>query len=238
MKASFKKNKKTFAYARPKVPTFIWWIVFLWFGILGIVFVSAENALSSYPIGKAFLDIPLETLSLLGQSPASTPVSSSLSSLLGNSSAPVHSSIIPLLGEEEGRTNFMLYGLTLDGSRTDTMMLVSYFWKENTLVTLNIPRDLYATYKGYTGKIVSLYAVAKAQKSVDTDYPPKFVNSFVGQEYGIPIHYYAVINMNTFRQLIDTLGGVAIHVEHSFTDYKYPTDNYSGYIRPAPHFGS
>jgi LCP family protein required for cell wall assembly len=145
---------------------------------------------------------------------------------------------IQLKGEADGRTNFMIYGLTLDENRTDTMMLASYFWNEHKLVTLNIPRDLYTDYQGYQGKIVSLYAVAKDSQPNNQSYPPEYVSNFISQEYGIPIDYWVVINMKAFTQLVDDLGGVTINVQRSFTDYEYPNSDYTGYIRPAPHFNA
>src|SRR5579859_4850006 len=76
-------------------------------------------------------------------------------------------SAVRLKGEGSGRTNVMIYGLTADGNRTDTMLLASYYWKERKLVLLNIPRDLYAMHDGAMTKIVSLYAIAKNRKPQD-----------------------------------------------------------------------
>src|SRR5579872_2778754 len=75
-----------------------------------------------------------------------------------------------LAGESQGRTNILVYGLTADGHRTDTIILVSYFWKQNKVVTLNIPRDLWTNYNGYSGKIVSLYAVAQTAQPHNQSY--------------------------------------------------------------------
>lgn len=143
---------------------------------------------------------------------------------------------VKLQGQDTGRTNFIIYGLTADELRTDTIILVSYYWQEHKLVMLNIPRDLYVTYDGRSTKIVSLYSIAKDAKPKDRSYPPQYVSDFISKEYGIPINYWIVANMNAFKQLVDTVGGVTINVQRSFTDDQYPTDDYSGYIRPAPHF--
>jgi LCP family protein required for cell wall assembly len=141
-----------------------------------------------------------------------------------------------LSGENDGRTNVMIYGLTADGLRTDTIILASYYWNEHKLVMLNIPRDLYASYNGNDTKIVSLYSIAKDANPTDQSYPPQYVSDFISKEYGINIDYWVVANMNAFKQLVDAVGGVSINVPDSFTDYQYPTDDYKGYIRPAPHF--
>lgn len=141
-----------------------------------------------------------------------------------------------LKGRARGRTNIMLYGMTADGKRTDAMVLASYYWTEGKLVLLNIPRDLYASYDGRDTKIVSLYAYAQADRPYDSDYPAEHVNSFIEREYGITVDYWAVANMNAFKELVDSVGGVTVNVERSFTDNLYPLDDYSGYMVPGPHF--
>lgn len=145
---------------------------------------------------------------------------------------------LQLAGESQGRTNVMIYGLTADGLRTDTMILASYYWQQHKLVLLNIPRDLYANDNGYNTKIVSLYTLAKNQRPNDPSFPPQYVSDFISREYGIPIHYWVVLNMQAFVQLIDSLGGLTVNVQRSFTDCLYPNADYTGYIRPCPHFSA
>jgi len=41
---------------------------------------------------------------------------------------------------------------------------------------------------------------------------------------GIPIHYYVMVTFDLFENIIDTLGGIEINVEKSFTDYAYPIE--------------
>jgi LCP family protein required for cell wall assembly len=144
--------------------------------------------------------------------------------------------VAPIAGQSDGRTNILVYGMTLDGLRTDSIMLVSYYWAQKKLVTLNIPRDLYV-YDGYeNAKFGEVYSYAKRREPKDPDYPPQSVANLVSKEYGIPINYWVSLNMQGEISLINTLGGVDINVPDSFTDYQYPTWNYSGYVRPAPSF--
>ena len=145
---------------------------------------------------------------------------------------------VPIAGQAQDRTNFLIYGLTADGLRTDTIILASYYWQEHKLVMLNIPRDLYVDDNGTFTKIVSLYAIAKDQEPGNATYPAQYVSDFIGKEYGIPIDYWAVANWAAFKDVVNSVGGVTIDVPDSFTDYEYPTDDYSGYIRPAPHFNA
>jgi LCP family protein required for cell wall assembly len=144
--------------------------------------------------------------------------------------------VAPIAGQSAGRTNVLVYGMTLDGMRTDSIMLVSYYWAQKKLVTLNIPRDLYV-YDGYeNAKFGEVYSYAKRRQPKNPDYPPEAVANLVSKEYGIPINYWVSLNMQGEVSLVNALGGVDIDVPDSFTDYEYPTWNYSGYVRPAPSF--
>lgn len=143
-----------------------------------------------------------------------------------------------LKGESTGRTNVLVYGMTKDGLRTDSIMLASYYYGQKKLVTLNIPRDLYV-YDGYENcKMGEIYAYAKGREPKNPDYPPDYVASVISKEYGINIDYWVQFNMEGEVQLVNTLGGIDIDVPDSFTDYEYPTWDYTGYVRPAPHFNA
>jgi len=145
---------------------------------------------------------------------------------------------VPLQGESDGRTNMIILGMTKDGLRTDSIMLASYYWQQKKLATLNIPRDLYV-YDGYENcKVGEIYAYAKAREPKNPTYPATFLAAFLSKEYHIQIPYWVQFNMMGEVQLVDTLGGIDINVPDSFTDYEYPTWDYSGYVRPAPHFNA
>ncbi|OGJ65755.1 hypothetical protein A3A67_05755 [Candidatus Peribacteria bacterium RIFCSPLOWO2_01_FULL_51_18] len=143
-----------------------------------------------------------------------------------------------LKGATEGRTNFLVLGLTLDEQRTDSILLLSYYHTEKKIAAVNIPRDLY-TFDGFQHvKLASVFAFAKARQPNDPSYPPQFLADLLSREYRIPIHYWMTLNFLGAREIVDALGGVTVSVERPFTDYKYPKDDYSGYMDPAPHFDS
>jgi LCP family protein required for cell wall assembly len=128
--------------------------------------------------------------------------------------------------------------MTLDGARTDSIVLVSYYWQEKKVVTLNIPRDMYV-YDGYeNAKMGEVYAYAQQRNSKDTTYASSYVAMVIAKEYGISIDYWYKLNMQGEVDLINAIGGVDVTVPNAFTDYEYPTWNYSGYIRPAPTFAA
>ena len=145
---------------------------------------------------------------------------------------------IPLQGQTQGRTNFLIFGMTKDGLRTDSIMLASYYYQQKKLVTLNIPRDLYVDDGYEHAKFGEVYAYAKLRQPSNPQYPDQFVSNLVSREYGIPINYWVQLNMQGEVELINSIGGVDVDVPDAFTDYEYPTWDYSGYVRPAPHFNA
>jgi LCP family protein required for cell wall assembly len=162
----------------------------------------------------------------------------SLATLLGSAVETAIGNHTPIAGQTSGRTNILVYGMTEDGLRTDSILLVSYYWKQKKIVTLNIPRDLYV-YDGYENdKMGEVYAYAVNREPHNTAYPDNYVASVISKEYSIPINYWVQFDMVGEVNFINALGGVEINVPVSFTDYQYPTWNYSGYVRPAPHFSA
>jgi LCP family protein required for cell wall assembly len=142
----------------------------------------------------------------------------------------------PIKGEKEGRTNFLLLGRDESGSDlTDTIMIVSYYHREKKIVTLNIPRDFWVYNET---KINALYTFGE-QENVGGG--AQKLTTFISDEYGLPVHYYAIVNFNGVKEIVDTIGGVDINVVNDFTDCQYPNDGYqwingSSYMKPCPTF--
>jgi LCP family protein required for cell wall assembly len=143
----------------------------------------------------------------------------------------------PIKGEADGRTNMFLVGVDPENGATDTMLIVSYFHAEKKFVSVNIPRDLYITEAAVGGgKINAIYPVYKNMLKKDALTAMGALVEFVENEFKLPLHYWASINVNGLRQLIDKVGGVDINVENDFIDYEFPTDGYTGIMKPAPSF--
>jgi len=101
--------------------------------------------------------------------------------------------------------------------RTDTMILVAINPVSKTVSMLSIPRDLwvYIPTCGYE-RINTAYMWGTLSK-----YPgggPALVKATIEYNFGVPVHYYAAIDLKGFIRLIDTLGGVTIAVECPFPD--------------------
>jgi LCP family protein required for cell wall assembly len=144
----------------------------------------------------------------------------------------------PLKGEEEGRTNVLMIGKDSAAGLTDTIIIASYYHKEKKVVTLNIPRDFYVFDGVGSYKINAVAAFAEGRKTAGFSEVggEEFLANFLAKEFGIPIHYWVSVNFAGFKSVIDQLGGIDVDVDIPFTDCEYPTDNYSGYIRPCPSF--
>ncbi len=151
--------------------------------------------------------------------------------------AALQSNVNPnmLKGEGDGRVNILLTGVGGDkhagGDLTDTLMVASIDPVNNTAALLSVPRDLWVTIPGKGSmKINAAYANAKyaymrKNKVQATD--PSAINAgftaidqTLEQVLGVPVHYNILVNFQAFRQAVDTVGGVTVHVP---TDLYDPT---------------
>lgn len=93
---------------------------------------------------------------------------------------------------------------------TDTLIFVSVSLAKPKIVLVSIPRDIWIPE--IRAKINSAYywgGIALAK-------------STVGEILGQPIGYAMVLDLSSFKDIIDALGGVEVQVERAFTDEKYP----------------
>jgi LCP family protein required for cell wall assembly len=134
----------------------------------------------------------------------------------------------PLKGEQEDRINFLLLGMGGEGHSgaylTDTMILVSLRPSDGRLAFLSIPRDLLVFIPNYGWRrINNANAFAENQKPGSG---AAFTADLVSRLFNLPIHYYARLDFQGFKQLIDEVGGVRVYVDKSFTDSLYPTEDF------------
>lgn len=116
------------------------------------------------------------------------------------------------------RVTFLLTGIDSGHDRnhalTDTLMVVSVNRDTKQAVMLSIPRDTarFPMYSGgtYYGKINSLLSAARQNPAA---YPDGSTGTLVKELsflIGIPINYYAAINLEGFQSMVDLLGGVDV----------------------------
>lgn len=97
---------------------------------------------------------------------------------------------------------------SVDGKRSDTIILLHLDEKNEKAVLLHFPRDLRVTGSdGSVGKINAVY-----QKGPDA------MVSEIKQITGLPIHHYVEVNFKGFNNIVDTLGGVKVYFEKPIKD--------------------
>jgi LCP family protein required for cell wall assembly len=153
---------------------------------------------------------------------------------------------VKINGEEQGRTNILVIGTDSEAGLTDTMMIASYFYKEQKITTVNVPRDTLAFDGSETSKLNAVYNNAIIRSGVEDESKKAITGSealstLLGTEFDIPIHYWMVVNFNGLKQMVDELGGIEVDVKKDLYDDLFPNDNYqyvngSPYVRPAPFF--
>lgn len=127
-----------------------------------------------------------------------------------------------LKGEKEDRVNVLLMGMRgaddpAGGTLADTIMVASIAPKANKIALMSIPRDLYVQDPGRDSKskINAVHAYGeqggKGQGIADME-------KVVGEVTGLTINYGIRIDFKGFKDLVDSLGGVQIHLDNNFSE--------------------
>lgn len=120
----------------------------------------------------------------------------------------------------ENRLNVLMMGLDASTERyeemmsfrTDTLMLASIDFAENKVYLISIPRDSYVHIPGreQMGRVNAAFVYGGGFKGNGFATTIQTVGDFLG---GIPIHYYAAVDMNLFKKIVDDIGGVEYNVD-------------------------
>jgi LCP family protein required for cell wall assembly len=135
-----------------------------------------------------------------------------------------------LIGEAEDRVNIMLLGMGGAGHDgpllTDTIMVMSVRPSDSRVAMLSIPRDLLVPLGDHGWRKIN---AANAYGELDAEGGgPELARTALEGLLGLEIPYYVRADFSGFRQLIDDIGGIDVHVDTAFTDWAYP-DNNHGY---------
>ncbi len=135
------------------------------------------------------------------------------------------------LKEGETRINVLLIGLADQGG-TDTIQIASIDPFNKQMSLLSVPRDLHVKSPlGGNSRINAVYGegITKCNQTRVCD---KSVNagaaalkSTLREVLGTDIHYYAFVDFEGFKDVVDAIGGVSIYVEKALSDPDYPCDN-------------
>lgn len=137
-------------------------------------------------------------------------------------------------GDHVGLVNILLLGTDDGGYHSDTMMLVSLNGYENKVNILSVPRDTRIFVGGRASKINAALSIGKQEEwkgsnKIAEDYVIQKVKEIVG----FPIHYYATVELDGFRNIIDILDGVDFDVPMRMK-YDDPYQNLHIDLYPGP----
>ena len=126
-----------------------------------------------------------------------------------------------LKGVGDGRINVLLLGMrgsNMPGGSllADTIMIVSVKPDENKIAMISIPRDLQVEIPGHgTRKINSAHAFGEeAGKGKGME----LMQQVVGNVTGLSIHYVGTANFQAMREIVNTLGGIVVHLDKPFSE--------------------
>jgi LCP family protein required for cell wall assembly len=123
----------------------------------------------------------------------------------------------------EGVVNIMLLGSDKrpndSGYRTDTIIIVSINREEGTVSLLSIPRDMYVYIPGWTMNRINT-ADSYGNASGWPGGGPGMLKETLLYNFGIQVHYYARVDFDGFKQIVDTLGGIEVPVDCAMQDWR------------------
>jgi LCP family protein required for cell wall assembly len=189
------------------------------FAVLAVLAIAvhlsvASVAFSYYEAGsKIFVKDPIVALT-----PTPAP---------GQSAAPPPTA--PPVEEQPGRINVLLTGIDSSATRnhalTDTLIVISIDRVTKDVAMISFPRDIarFPLWDGrtFTGKINSLMTYAAQRPQEFPDGGLGTVTRELGYLLGVPIDYYAAINLDGFERLIDEVGGVRVVNDRAINDPGY-----------------
>jgi LCP family protein required for cell wall assembly len=207
------------------------------FGVLAaiVIVVHASGAILAYSFYDASTHVFVDT------GPDSNPdpnASGPTPTPTGFAIAPATPLVTP--ATSSSRITVLLTGIDSGGNRdhalNDTILVVSLDPATGKVAMLSFPRDIsnFPLWNGgkYTGKINSLMTYAGAHRDQFPDAPIQTLVRELTFILGVPINYYAAIDLDGFRTMIDVVGGVDIVNDRAIAD---PT--YGGWISPAHPIG-
>lgn len=127
------------------------------------------------------------------------------------------------------RINILVTGIDSSELRshalTDTLIVVSVDPETGSVAMVSFPRDIagftMSNGKVFPGKINSLMTEADKNPNKYPDGGLPTLIRELGYLLGVPIHYYAAIDLEGFAKLIDAVGGVVVDNPRAINDPDY-----------------
>lgn len=120
------------------------------------------------------------------------------------------------IAEDEGK-GVLVLGKDYDSNRTDAIICVYFNYKENSVATLQIPRDTYVTDGDYKGRINSLlprYRAMAANSGAENALEAGIhrLMQKIEADFCIPLDNYIFIDSAAIEKLTDAVGGVKLDI--------------------------
>ncbi len=127
------------------------------------------------------------------------------------------------------RTNILVLGLDCRPdqgyvTRSDTLILATIYPPGPCAALLSIPRDLYVEIPDHDADRINTAHFWGENEAEGGG--PALAMQTVAQNFGVPVHHYVRLDFDTFRAIVDSVGGVDVIVEKPVVDDAYPTDDY------------
>ncbi len=140
---------------------------------------------------------------------------------------PAEYDIEAIATHSDGLLNVMIAGIDWmpgrTSRRTDTLIVVSVDIQSGDVYMFSFPRDLadFPLYTGgtYSGKINSFAGFASKKPQKFPDGGMKSLAHQLGYLLGIPIDYYAAVDIPGFEKVVDAIGGVTVYNEQAINDH-------------------
>jgi len=195
-----------------------------WVGWTLYSFYRAGQVISQ-PIVAGVTDVPGQSPGTDGTPNADGTVTPGQTGRPGQQATP-EPAILPGVNS---RVTILLVGVdnthTRDYGLTDTLIVASFDPQSQSLDMISIPRDTTRLpfYSGgeWQPRINALYASAGRNPDSFPDGPMGTLVNEVSYIVGIPIDYYAQIDIAGFSQLIDAVGGVDVTLDTTLDDPGY-----------------
>jgi len=201
-----------------------------------------------YDLITSVFDSPSPTTTVVADPGTSSPPSTDATGATVPTTDPATtttSANVPAIWNGLDRLNILLiggdFGEGRTGIRTDTMITVSIDPVTGEAAMFSVPRN-------WTGA-----PLPEGMGVWDCDCYPELINELwiMGERYpenfpgpgspsenavkgviseflGIPIHYYAMVNLDGFVDVVDALGGVEVYVPTRVVDEEYPSEDGQG----------
>lgn len=141
----------------------------------------------------------------------------------------------------EDKINIAIYGVDLDGYRTDVIMLAMMDIKNKNIDIISIPRDtkvelsdkIYQELKARrssTPRVMKLNEVPAYTAAADRN---KYSVQVMEELFSVEVDYYVNMNLAAFRNIVDLIGGVEVTVPEPGMYYNDPLQNLYISLKPG-----